>query len=283
MLQKTLSFFFILVLLSCNKTTTPVQEPSTVTKDTLSTTTSEMLSSQENTLTDIHKAMDRALGNLRNDSLLQQVSTKFTQALTTFVSQNPATLQYDFPQLTKNGFLKIVTSSDQQVRFYSWDTALGGSMRFYEQLAQWKTKSKTYTSSHFAAQENNNATDGADPKGFYSAIYSLKDTEKKALYLVISNSIYSSNDNAQTITAFQIQNEKLVEVPVFKTKNQQLSSITINYNFSSVVDRPERPVKLIVVKNNIVTIPVVDEQGNVSNNNLKYIWTGSTFEYKTTE
>jgi hypothetical protein len=105
---------------------------------------------------------------------------------------------------------------------------------------------------------------------------------QKNYYLPISNGIYSNRDVAQAISAFTIDNGKLNDsVKLFKTRTEKLNSIRVEYNFFSVVDRPERPVELISYdeKRKIVYVAVVDDQGTVSKRNLLYQLKGNYFDY----
>ena len=56
--------------------------------------------------------------------------------------------------------------------------------------------------------------------------------------------------------------------------------INVSFDFFSVVDRPERPVKLIKYDNTkkIIYIPVVYEDGKVTDKFIHYKFNGKFFE-----
>ena len=58
-----------------------------------------------------------------------------------------------------------------------------------------------------------------------------------------------------------------------------LNKIEAEFDFFSVVDRPERPLKLIKFEQNKLYIPVVDEKGTVSKKFLVYQLNSNCFEY----
>lgn len=88
--------------------------------------------------------------------------------------------------------------------------------------------------------------------------------QRKTDYLVISNSILSNIDAAQHIHAYKIINNYLQNMPVFKTKTSTLDKISVQFDFFSVVDRPERPVELITLEDKTLKIALVDENEQVT-------------------
>jgi len=86
----------------------------------------------------------------------------------------------------------------------------------------------------------------------------------------------------QSISAYSIEGNKLVDtVKVFKTKTKKLNRIDIEFDFFSVVNRPERPLELITYddKQEIIYIPVIGDKGQVTKKNLLYQLKGSYFEF----
>ena len=68
---------------------------------------------------------------------------------------------------------------------------------------------------------------------------------------------------------------------IFKTKTKKLNNISVEFDFFSVADRPERPLELISYdeKKKIIYIPVVNNNGKVSNKNILYQLKGGYFEF----
>src|ERR1700759_5078448 len=64
----------------------------------------------------------------------------FREKLAYYTSKYPFTLNLKFKDL-EDSFLTILTSKDGSFRIYSWDNSLGGTMRYYENVFQYKTSS----------------------------------------------------------------------------------------------------------------------------------------------
>lgn len=195
-------------------------------------------------------------------------SLKFSGEFKKFIAENPETLTYDFKLLNKKLF--IATSADKKLRFYGWDTELGGTMKSFDQIIQYSSNGKTKTIFN---------KDQADTAYFTSEIIKVT-LNKQIYYLVISNGIFSSKDNAQRVQAFTISNNRLIDSnKIFRTKTTALNKIQIDFDFFSVVNRPERPLKLIKFEQNKLYIPLVDKEGKVSDKFLIYQLNNNYFQY----
>ncbi len=172
--------------------------------------------------------------------------------------------------------INIVTSADNLLRIYSWDTWLGGTMHIFENIFQFKSADNIYTK--FNSETSTFGEDEYVP--FYSQIFSLNENNKK-YYLAVENGIYSTKDVSQSIKAFAIENNSLNDtLKLFKTRTEMLNKLEVNFDFFSVVDRPERPVRLIKYdpKKKIIYIPITLENGKISENFILYKFTGQYFE-----
>lgn len=146
-------------------------------------------------------------------------------------------------------------------------------MHFFKTVYQWRANGKVYIKEV--------QTDEGDPGGFCSEMFTITVLDKK-FYLPVTNGIYSSKDASQSIGVFTIINSALVDtVKLFHTKTKQLNYIGISYDFFSVADRPERPVKLITYdeKLKILYIPVVNDKAEVTKRNILYQLTNNYFEF----
>ncbi|MDQ8053537.1 MAG: alpha/beta fold hydrolase [Pedobacter sp.] len=202
------------------------------------------------------------------DSLFK-ANNDFKKMLLDATTDNPATLNYNFPLLVK-AHLMIAQSADRLVKIYSWNKQTGGTMHFFDNVFQYKDGNKVISES--AAYEETNAG------GFYSEIFTLH-TPKKPIYLCYFNGILSSSESYASIDALMINDHKLMPSYIFKNKKLE-SSMGFEFDFFSVVDRPERPVKLIDFDANqqLLKMPVIDEKGKVTANQLTYRFTGKYFE-----
>jgi hypothetical protein len=211
-----------------------------------------------------------------NDSLETQ-SDLFSSKLVGYIKNNPATLNYPFQLLKDSNAVDIATSADSLFRIYSWDTWLGGTMHYFDNIYQYKSGDKV----NFLHPEK----DGDDPAAFYSEIFTIK-TGNRTWYLVVGNTISSTKDAAQFIKAVSIENNAMNDtVKLFRTKTKTLNEINVAFDFFSVVDRPERPLKLIKYDpdKRIVYIPVVKEEGKVTDQFILYQFNGQYFEHILTE
>ncbi len=263
----------IILTFSCNKKTEELKTKieSTINNETIEDTDIVDLTTEENKLLKIHNDISNAMGNMRNDSLLSVSSKQFTDSLTYLIKNNNSTLNYPFEKLQKENALQIATSEDKKLRVYSWDNNSGGSMRFFNQIYQFDANGNIMVNESLASN---------DSQAYFSKIYTVQNKNNESIYLVISNSILSSKHSVQHINAYKIGTENLQNAAVFKTKKETLSSISVEFDFFSVVDRPERPVELITLENNILKISLVDDKQNVTSKNLIYEWNGDVFIYK---
>ncbi|MDJ1499397.1 hypothetical protein [Xanthocytophaga agilis] len=197
----------------------------------------------------------------------------FEKEFTSFIKNNPATLSYPFTKLSDNHSCDIRTSEDGNFRIYSWDTWTGGTMHVFREIYQWKANGKVFTKiPHY--EEGDGGTSCS--KVFTVSIHN------KPCYFAITNATYSTKDARQSITAFSIEGNQLVDtMKVFKTKTQKLNKIDVDFDFFSVVDRPERPLELINYdhRQKIIYIPLVNDKGQVTKKNLLYQLKDRYFEF----
>jgi hypothetical protein len=187
------------------------------------------------------------------------------------------TLAYAFPKL--KGKMFIVTSRDGKFRTYSWDTESGGTMHDFERVFQYRGKSgKVYT-------WHRPETDDAEFGGFVHDIFQT-DTPAGPIYLPVSTFIGSTSLGSQSINTMKINGEKLdPDAKLIRTKSGFRNSVSFQYDFFSVVDHPERPVKLFKYDQakQAFSFPVVIEdskvpQGRVTGKNITYRFNGKYFE-----
>jgi hypothetical protein len=184
----------------------------------------------------------------------------------------PASLQYKFKSLADSNACNIVTSSDGLFRIYSWNTWLGGSMRDFKNVFQYKKNDKVFTSVPY----DNEGDFGTD----FTAVYPLA-ANNKTYYLAIAGGSLSSKDAYENISVYTITNDTLDDkVKLIKTKSGLNNSIHFEYDFFSVANRPERPIRLIQydAAKKIIYIPMVLEDGKVTNKFIPYQFTGQYFE-----
>ena len=200
-------------------------------------------------------------------------SGKFETEFANFINSNPTSLNYPFKKLVDSIRCNVETSSDGNFRIYSWDAQTGGTMRTFRTIYQWKSNGKVFAKVP--------KYDESDPGSFCSKIFTVS-IHDKFYYLAVTNGIYSTKDAMQSISAYSIVGNKLVDtVKLFKTKIKKLNSIDVGFDFFSVVDRPDRPLELIVYddKQKIIYIPVVGDKGQVTKKNILYQLKDRYFEF----
>lgn len=188
-------------------------------------------------------------------------------------------LRYRFPKL--KGRMNVTTSRDGKLRAYSWDTNEGGTMHDFLTVFQYMGKSgKVITDTDPYGQSMEDRGAGT----FVHQIFQT-DTAAGPIYLVVDQFIGSTSLSGQAINAFRINGEKLNRrAKVIKTASGITDNIGFEYDFFSVVDRPERPVRLFTydeVKRSF-RFPVVIEdsktpQGRVTNRFITYRFDGRYF------
>ncbi len=228
--------------------------------------------SKENDLIQLYTKIGSFRG-IEYDSL-SYYSDKFSNDFIQFISKHPTTFRYPFKALTDSNICDIITSADGKLRIYSWDTQAGGTAFICRDIYQWESEGKVYIKVPEEGGEEN--TIG----GFGSRIFTVK-IHKVIYYLVASNQVYSHRENMQSISAYRIEGDKLIDtVNIFKNKKSKFNRIDVNFDFFSVSGRPERPVELITFdsKQNIIQIPVVTETGEVTDKDILYKLNGSYFE-----
>lgn len=202
---------------------------------------------------------------------LDYYSSLFSSKMQALLSDE-STLNYPFDQLKEVG-CNIVTSKDGYFRIYSWDSYLGGTMRFFDVIYQYKTGKTVKTQLYQSDFEG-------DPVWYCSDIFTLE-TQKNTYYLAIINGIYSSKDISQSIKAFELTNHGLNDsIPLMKTSEGLKNSLRVDFDFFSVVDRPERPVAVIQYNPDKQTISLseTNEKYEIIASTQTYRFNGSYFE-----
>jgi hypothetical protein len=210
----------------------------------------------------------------RNQDSLNYYSRLFTAKFNAFIIGNPTTLNHKFKLFADSNVCSIVTSADRRFRIYSWDTWLGGTMHAFNNIFQFKSADQVH-SSHL-----NNDEDDFGYGLYFTDIFSLK-ANGKTYYLAVGGGSESTKDAYETISVYSISNDTLdSNVKLIKTKSGLNNSISFEYDFFSVVDRPERPIRLIKydVDKKIIYIPIVLENGTVTDRYILYQFKEEYFE-----
>jgi hypothetical protein len=202
---------------------------------------------------------------------LEKANEVFAKKLKLYTAKYPATLHQSFSLLIKAG-LKIVTSPDSVFRIYCWDTSLGGTMRMYQNLAQYKSGANT--SSMYIV------TDKGGYEPFYSNLYTIK-TSTQTYYLGINTGILSSAYITQQAKIFAIEQGKLnINAKLIKTNTGLHNSLNVDSDLSSGVNKDvdKQPELTFDPQTQTIQIPLIAANGKVTGKFITYKFTGQYFE-----
>lgn len=138
--------------------------------------------------------------DLRYDSLAPAFKRQLTEQL-----KNPITFDNSLDSLSK--FLKIKTSADKQIKFYSWDDKEGGTWHNINCIAQFKTDNERI----FVQQLNTESSDSVDftDSGIYE-VYEIFINGMK-YYLTFASGTHGSGHQHKIVQVFSITYDKLVK------------------------------------------------------------------------
>ena len=206
---------------------------------------------------------------------LDKVNIKLKADLMRF-GGSASTLAYKFPRL--EGKMFIATSTDGRFRVYSWDEETGGTMHEFESVFQFKdANGRVRTWSQPPINDY-------DSGGFFHDVFQVM-SKSGPVYLAVSTGIATNSLAVQGISTFQVKGSSLNSgVKIIRTASGLTDSISFEYDFFSVVDHAERPIKLFKFDEakRSFSFPVVIEdektpQGRVTNKLITYRFNGSYF------
>ncbi len=207
-----------------------------------------------------------------NPDSVEIENAHFKRLLLRYLTEHPSSLISKMDKVVKAGLI-IAASDDSLFRIYSWDTQTGGTMRFYENVYQYRFGEKVFV------KESLSDTEG-DPKSWYSEIYTMNDNEKK-YYLGVYNAEYSTRDIAQGIKFFTIENDQLNnDVKLAKTKDGLSGALGINFDFFSLQNHDERPLKLVLFDSDkkTISVPIVTDNDKITDKFNIYKFKNGLFE-----
>jgi len=237
--------------------------------------TASNLEAVERKLVSYYEKMEAFKAGYDNYDSLEWYGKQFDSLLYNTLKNDPTSIHYAFRKLQDLGVFWIAQSDDKQLRIYSWDDQMGGTMRSFNCIYQFEISNGVMVERRITDQDG-------DPISFYSKIYTLNRQHLPPVYLAIHNGIYSTKDASQSVSAFAIENDTLNKsIKIFKTKNEYLNTIDVYFDFFSVADRPERPLELITFDkaSKKLFIPIVTEDGKVTKRNIIYQYDGTYLKH----
>jgi len=227
------------------------------------------------------QAIVKGLQARDNGDYEEKALAKADDAMLSYMQEalsNPALLTAKFKQAIAAG-LRVANSPDNKVRFYSWDTETGGTMHFFNAIAQYQANprdTKTQELALFPSGEKKQ-TDGDTDSGYeYDSVQQMNTSDGKKIYFAFATGVYGGIDHSAVIQAFAIKNKTLQKAAVFKTKTQLLDEISCGFHDADDAITLDEEQK-------ILWIPLVKEGGKPTGKYLVYIFDGHQFVYKDVE
>lgn len=214
---------------------------------------------------------DERRGDVGADDSLEHANDGFSSQLQSITKKYPHTINQSFKSVTNSGLI-INTSADGSLRIYSWDTALGGTMRKFKNLVQYK--SGPITKSIILVIDSG----GYEP--FYSGLYKVK-TGKITYYIGVNTGILSSAYITQGVKVFAIEQGKLnPNAKLIKTKSGLNNCLDIDSDLSASVNRgiATQPQLTFDIKTQTIKIPLITSEGGITKKFITYKFTGQYFE-----
>jgi hypothetical protein len=216
-------------------------------------------------------------GGETDDEKLSAANDKLKSSLMNNGTKS-ALLVYAFPKLRKEMY--VATSKDGKFRIYSWDMQTGGTMRDFAAVYQFRGSDGKTT---MWAENDEDESAGS----FYPEIFQVA-SKNGPIYLATSTFIGSTSMHGQSIKTIRIDGDDLdLYAKLIRTVSGATNSVGFAYDFFSVVDRKERPIKLFefneTKKEFRFPVVVEDEetpQGRVTNKFITYRFNGTHFVKK---
>lgn len=153
------------------------------------------------------KAFIEGIGNYDDLDLREKANDDFAK----WLLKDTCTFHYDFPIVTDSTeIVNIAESDDGNVRIYSWDTQLGGTMVCWDNVIQFRSNGKleSYDGSIWSVDESQEKNE-IDFGCWTKAIYTFKRNDGQTIYITESYFRESSSFGYSTLDAFCISNGKL--------------------------------------------------------------------------
>lgn len=206
----------------------------------------------------------------RYDSLVA-ANTQFQQLLMQLTAKFPATLQYDFPRLKDSGLI-IVTSRDQKLRTYSWNSYTGGSMRIYERVFQYRSSSGVFATDQTGTDEHDDVAWIWKIVPFHAGTHTY--------YLFFDRAITCGVCRGEGVKVYSIGSRK-IEGPLslFKSDGQEDADLSVEFREFGRTNRSTSGHAILYDSlRHTFQVPSTDDiNGTLTDRYTTYKWTGSYF------
>ncbi|MEI6555864.1 MAG: hypothetical protein WCL70_09760 [Paludibacter sp.] len=147
-----------------------------------------------------------------NDSISELFTKQLKNALL-----NEMTFNKQLIRLSKK--IKIVSSADKKIKFYSWDDLLGGTWHHINSLAQFKSENGQLQVKQLNSGNEYNTGEFTD-----CSIYQVNEmlSNGKVFYLTMGWCTHGSGAQNDIVQVFRIEKKKLVKYKTFFPHNKDL-------------------------------------------------------------
>ncbi len=177
--------------------------------------------------------------------------------------------------------VNILSSGDKKIRLYCWDVGgLGSARSFNTILVYSKSKGSIGT---LILNDDSEAEEGDVCTGdFYDTIYTVKLNNGEATYLLSSTGIASHSLYGHEISAYKLQNGKIGQFPIFKTKDKTFNSIGFGIDYLVPGNEYNNYGTTIKLSSDSKTmyIPLINSDDVITGKYLVYKFDGKHFVYQ---
>lgn len=176
----------------------------------------------------MEEAEDKLMASIKKEK--QEKDYYYNSDLISFVIHEPRSISYPFTKLQKDSLVSIVTSADGNLRLYSWDTGMGASVTYWDNICQYRCDGKVYAYDGNIQnvgkyyEENNQNTD--DRGCSVLNISTLKSKNGTPVYLVLSETRMSDIMGYCELDAVKIEEGELRQAPIFVNGQGTSNSLT---------------------------------------------------------
>jgi hypothetical protein len=177
------------------------------------------------------------------------------------------------PYIIKQLFKKFggISSADGLLNIFSWDTNMGGTQHAFENVILYRSGNQT-------SFLTGKTPDKGDYVYAYDKLYTLK-VGNKTYYLATCYGIFDLYARSEGIRIFSIDNGKLNKKDLVKTATRVTNHLFYSYNqHLTNEDIMSETTIEYDPKEKTITFPVINAEGQQTDNPITYEFTGQYFE-----
>lgn len=150
--------------------------------------------------------------------------------LTELVTKDTSTLSYPFELMQKKEYVEVYTSADGNLRIYSWNTNMGGTMIDWGGILQYRINGVVHaeTYSPYMLPEygrDNSVEDGTEDIPAIRALHDIVMDDGRVCYVIENYFRYASNQAWHGLMGLRFCDGSLYRYPLFVTDAETVSEI----------------------------------------------------------